>query len=349
MKLHEFVGKKLLSERGISVPKSVLVRSSEDILKLKSDIEKLGFPQVLKSQVLVGGRMKKGGIAFSESFEETLSLSEYLFKKPISGELPFGILIEEMIEHEKEWYFSISINPIEREIMFIFSEMGGIDIEKVAKESSEKIIKGTERDINKLPSTFSDVAEKLFKIFKKYDLTLLEINPFTPDKMTALDAVVHIDDNALFRQKWAQEFAEKKKPYHFVKLDGNIGVIGCGAGIVMATMDLIKSLGCKPADFLDIGGGASKEVTISALEEVKKLSPVAIALNIFGGITKGDEVAKAIVEFHKNNDLPLFVRITGTNEDEARRILEEHSINVYEDMERLCKEVVNYAKEVKAC
>ena len=349
MKLHEFVGKRLLHDGGILVPKSVLIRSQEDIRRLKAAVEALGFPQVLKSQVLLGGRMKKGGVVFSNSFQETAVLASELLKKPISGEKPFGVLVEEMIDHKVEWYFSISINSLERDIMFIFSKEGGIDIEKVAQENPEKIIKGFEKDIKDLPEEFQNVAKKLFEIFKKYDLTLLEINPFAPDKMTALDAVVHIDDNALFRQEWAQEFAEDKKLYHFVKLDGNIGVIGCGAGIVMATMDLVESFGCKSADFLDIGGGASEDVTIAALREVENLSPVAIALNIFGGITKGDEVAKAIVKFHEKCNIPLFVRITGTNEDVARNILKENGIGVYDDMESLCKDVVNYAKKVKAC
>ncbi|ANQ53096.1 succinyl-CoA synthetase subunit beta [Thermosipho sp. 1063] len=333
MKIHEFVGKRILKEGGISVPESYLISNDREI-------EVKFLPAVLKSQVLVGGRMKAGGILFAQNKDEFLKFSKKLLHKKIMGETPYGVLVEKMVNIEKEYYLSLYIDRYEKEIKILFSHFGGIDIE----DNKDKIERHSLSDIQKLPKKIQPIVQKLHKIMKEKDLTLLEINPLVKTKegnIMALDAVLHLDDNAIFRQQWAKKFVHEEYPFHFVKLDGDIGVIGCGAGIVMATMDAISLYGGKPANFLDLGGGADTKTTIKALELLKSLSLKNIVLNIFGGITKCDEIAKAIVSFkEKNDDIKLFVRITGTNENEAKKILKEHNIHFFDDMYEMIKSAV---------
>jgi len=246
MKIHEFIGKKILKEYGINVPESVFIKNFPP--------EKGIIPSVIKSQVLVGGRMKAGGVLFADNGEEFLRNTEILLKKPIKGEFPYGVLAEEKIKIKHEYYISAVLNREKRSEEWIFSEEGGIEI-----ENSENIKKGSYEEIlNTVPEKFRTFLPKLKKIFNEKDLTLLEINPVAEDisgNLTALDCVMHVDDNALFRQPWAKKFAEDDRDFHYVELDGNIGIIGCGAGIVMATMDAVKNAGYSPANFLDIGGG----------------------------------------------------------------------------------------------
>ncbi|BBE30533.1 succinyl-CoA synthetase subunit beta [Tepiditoga spiralis] len=331
MKIHEFVGKEILSKNGIKVPKSFLTREKE----VQCNI----LPCVLKSQVLVGGRMKAGGILFSDEcndFKKKLSL---LLEKKIKGEKPYGVLIEEKKEIKKEYYLSLILDRTQKDIIIGFSKDGGIDI-----EDSESLITGNfESIIDKLPVKIKNILPKLRKIFREKDLTLLEINPLAELKdgsICALDAVFHLDDNAIYRQKWAQEFEEETQyPFHYVKLNGDTGIIGCGAGIVMATMDTVKMYGGTPANFLDLGGGANEENTIMALELLKNEGIKKIVMNIFGGITECDVIANAIVNFtKKNKDIKLFIRLTGTNEKKAKKILIENNIPFYEDMYSMIKE-----------
>ncbi|AEX85481.1 succinyl-CoA synthetase [Marinitoga sp. 1135] len=326
MKVHEFIGKGFLQDYGIKVPQSYLITSEKDI--------KVTFlPAVLKSQVLVGGRMKAGGVLFAHTEEEFSEKAKYLLKKEIKGEKPYGVLAEEMIPIKKEYYISLLLNREEKEISILFSESGGIDIE----ENKDSIIKTNfEKFHEVIPEKIQKILPNLRKLFREKDLTLLEINPLIESEggeIIALDAVMHLDDNAIFRQTWAEEFVDEKYPFHFVKLEGDIGIIGCGAGIVMATMDAVKLHGGEPADFLDLGGGAEKDITLEALNLLKNSGIKKVILNIFGGITKCDEIARGLVEFNKENpDIQLFIRLTGTNENEAKEILKKHNLNYYEDM-----------------
>lgn len=325
MKIHEFVGKELLREYSVKVPKSYLVKEKPYDVKF--------LPAVLKSQVLIGGRMKAGGVLFAHEKSEFESKVDELLFKEIKGEKPYGVLVEEMIPIQKEYYVSLLLDREEKDIIILFSENGGIDIE----DNKDSIIKTNFNDFeNKIPEKISKILPKLRKLFREKDLTLLEINPLVEDingELYALDIVMHLDDNAIFRQDWAKEFIENEYPFHFVKLDGDIGIIGCGAGIVMATMDAVKLSGGEPANFLDLGGGAEKNITIQALELLKSYNIKRIILNIFGGITKCDEIASGLVEFKNNNpEIQLYVRLTGTNEEEAKRILKDNNINYYDDM-----------------
>lgn len=336
MKVQEYVAKRILSKHGLRVPKSIFVTSYSE--ETEEGLLRLGFPLVLKSQVLVGGRMKAGGVLFAHTLEEAREGVEHLLAKSIKGEIPEGVLVEELIEHDEEWYISLSVDRTLRDILFIFSKSGGVDIEEVSTREPEKVIKTTE--ITDLPKIVQPTAKTLLEVFLEYDLTLLEINPIGVSNgvLYVLDAVFHVDDNALFRQSWVKKSNEE----HFVRLDGDVGVIGCGAGIVMATIDVLKELGFEPANFYDIGGGASREELLKALNTVCSFSNVVV-LNIFGGITDTLEVAKGIVEFSKSNpQIRLFVRLSGTHEDEAREYLLENGISCTSDMKHLVEELLNW-------
>ncbi|ODN30521.1 ATP-grasp domain-containing protein [Fervidobacterium thailandense] len=336
MKVQEYVAKRILDKHGLRVPKSIFVTSYNE--EVEKGLLKLGFPVVLKSQVLVGGRMKAGGVLFAHTLEEAKEGIEHLLSKPIKGELPEGVLVEELVEHDEEWYISLSVDRTLRDILFIFSKFGGVDIEEISTREPEKVIKTT--DITNLPRVVQPLAKTLLEIFLEYDLTLLEINPIGVSNgiLYMLDAVFHVDENALFRQTWVK----KDGAEHFVRLDGDIGVIGCGAGIVMATIDVLKEHGLEPANFYDIGGGASREELLKALDTVCGFSNIVV-LNIFGGITDTLEVAKGIVEFSKSNpQVQLFVRLSGTHEDEARKYLLENGITCASDMKELMAQLLQW-------
>ncbi|WGS65771.1 ATP-grasp domain-containing protein [Marinitoga aeolica] len=338
MKIHEFLGKKFLKEYGIKVPAAYLIKEEKEI-------EFKFLPAVLKSQVLVGSRMKAGGVLFAHTREEFIVKAQDLLFKEIKGENPYGVLVEEMIPFEKEHYISLVLDREEKDIIILYSQNGGIDIE----ENKNSIIKTNFENYEKiLPEKIQKIIPNLRKLFREKDLTLLEINPLVEGingEIYALDSVMHLDDNAIFRQEWAKEFVEEKYPFHFVKLDGDIGIIGCGAGIVMATMDAVKLEGGEPADFLDLGGGAEKNTTIEALNLLKQYGINRIILNIFGGITKCDEIAQGLVEFiGENPEMQLYVRLTGTNEEEAKKILKESNIGYYDDMYSMISDAVRMVR-----
>ncbi len=325
MKIYEFVSKRFFRDYGIKVPNSYLAKSK--------NVQPKFLPCVLKSQVLVGGRMKAGGILFAKSFEEYQENMGILLTKPIKGDNPYGVLVEEMMEIEKEYYLSLFLDRKEKRISYVFSQCGGIDIEN----TSDYLSGDKDFILSKIPLAINSIIDKLEKLFIDKDLTLLEINPLAQLKngeIYALDAVLHLDDSAIFRQKWALEFSkEEKYPFQYVELEGNIGIIGCGAGIVMATMDAVSYRGFKPADFLDLGGGANTKTTIEALQLLAGKGIKTIVMNIFGGITKCDEIARAIIKFRSSrDDINLLIRLTGTNEYEAKKLLKDAELTYFDDM-----------------
>jgi len=366
LKLYEFEAKGILARYGVSVPRGVVVEKGEDVRgKLVSS--GLTPPLVVKSQVLVAGRGKAGGVRIAKSLDEAVSLVELLFDYPIKGLKPRYVLVEEAVEHSVELYTSIAIDRSARKPVVLASLYGGVDIEEIARERPESIIRyhvdpytglrGFEaRFIAKklglkggLMQSFASLLQSMYGAFIDYDAELVEVNPLTivGDRVVALDARIIVDDNASYKHpelaverieggevsEW--ESKARRLGLAFVELDGYVGVLGNGAGLTMTSMDLVYEYGGIPANFLDIGGGASAERVkraVSLLLEFPKAK--SIFINIFGGITRCDEVARGIVEAlreYAGKPKPVFVRLSGTREEEGRRILEEAGIRAFDN------------------
>lgn len=377
MKLFEYEAKELLRKQGIEVPPGVLVRKGDDIA---AKIREVGLepPVVVKAQVLVAGRGKAGGIKLANSIEEAVKIAEEMFEKKIKGLTPRLLLIEKAVPHDKELYTAIIIDRSERKPVILASQYGGMDIEEIAREKPESIIRHhvdpfvglrdfEARNIGlklglkgKALRSYTAFLKALYNIFVEYDAELAESNPLAllEDKVLPLDARIIVDDNSLYRHpdlagdrleesgeltEW--EVKARKRGLAFVELDGDIGIISNGAGLTMTTMDLVLEYGGKPANFLDIGGGARADLVKNAvgfLIEYPKAKKIFI--NIFGGITRGDEVAKGIVmALRELGDIPkpIVVRLAGTNEEEGRRILEEAGITAFTDPIEAVKKVVS--------
>ena len=357
MKLHEYEAKEIFREYGIPVPRGFVTSGK---------LEKVEGPVVIKAQVLVGGRGKAGGVLFADTLEEANRKIEELLNKSIKGEKVEKVLVEERVPVKKEYYLGIVIDRVEKKPLILFSTEGGVDIEEVARRNPEKIVKyyvdpqeeflpymarNMLKDIG-LPSPeipkVADVIYRAYRIFREWDATLVEINPLviTEDgRVIAVDGVVHLDEDAYFRHDYSR-FEEYRKredlPFAYVELPGDIGVIGNGAGLTLASMDIIKEYGGNPACFLDIGGGASEEIVKRALEKVLEREDVkGVFINIMAGITRCDEVARGIVEvLKKHPHVKLSVRMMGTREEEGRRILKEMGISVEDSMEEAAKKLI---------
>ncbi len=368
MKLLEYEAKDIFVEYGIPTSTGIVI---EDLDNLKAVLYKLGLPVVLKAQVLVGGRGKAGGIKIAKTEEEATSMAEQILSMEIKGLPVKKLLVCTPSVIEKELYVGFVVDRNKKKMTLLASTEGGVDIEQVAASTPERIHKVvidpiiglqdhearnvarklgyTGSDINALTS----IIYKLGQIMQDKDAELIEINPLaiTPNGFEALDAKLIIDDNSLFRHpefandmKDTQEFTAiektaKEAGLAYVELDGDIGIIGCGAGLVMASLDVVNHYGGKPANFLDIGGGATSENMKKALEIITMKDGIkSIFINIFGGITKCDEVAKGILEF--NPPVPVFVRMMGTNEKEAKRILNDAGYELYGSMHEAAEAAV---------
>ncbi len=379
LKLFEFEAKQILAKHGVKIPRSVLLVKEEKEAAIEK-IKGAGLepPVVVKSQVLVAGRGKAGGIKIAKTWEEVKGFVEELFNKPIKGLKPRYLLIEEAIPHDQELYASIIIDRSERNPVILASQYGGMDIEEIAKEKPESIVKmyvdpflGLKtyqaRKIGKtiglkgkILNSFASFLMGMYNVFMEYDADLIESNPLaiTGDAVIPLDARLIIDDNSLYRHREIEErnledtgeyteweIKARKIGLAFVELDGDIGIIGNGAGLTMTTMDLVYLYGGKPANFLDIGGGASKDLVKTAVRFLIEFPKTKkIFMNIFGGITRGDEVARGIVaalEEIGGSPKPLVIRLSGTNEEEGRRILEENGITAFTDPIEAVKKVVS--------
>lgn len=312
MKLTEKQGKELFKQYQIQIPKQFSIDNIE------GDV-------VVKAQVLTGGRGKAGGIKFANK-DNIQQVTKDILNMKIKDEQVKELLIEELLKPELEQYLAVTIDRNEKDYMCIWSEDGGIDIEDVKKE---KIVKGSFEQIeDKLCEGKKILFRKMLKLAKEKDATLVEINPLilSNHKLYAADAKIIIDDNAYFRQGFTKETT------NYVELDGNIGVIGNGAGLVMATLDTLAYFGGKPANFLDVGGGSSTEVVEKAIDKVLENKNVEkLFINIFAGISRCDEVARAIV--NKDVKVPMVVRMVGTNVEEGCSILEKGGIKAFDSME----------------
>ncbi len=358
MKLHEYHAKDIFRREGIPVPQGFIVESPEEAQKAAYKIKN---PVVLKSQVLVGGRGKAGGIKFANTPQEAYKIAKELLSSKIKGEIISKILVEERIRIKKELYLSVAVDRIAKKPLIMAGTEGGIDIEELAQKYPDKIIKYYVNPLDEfLPYQAREIARKmqvesplipkigsiiwkLFAIFKKYDAVLAEINPLvlTDDKILAVDAKLEVDDDAISRHRELEKFEEfKKEEFAYVKLDGDIAVIGNGAGLTLSGMDMLRIYGGNPATFLDIGGGASTENIEKALNLVISDPDVKVVfLNVLGGITRADDVAKGIVNVlnASKRKIPLVIRLTGTNEEEGQRILTEAGVSFETSMEDAAK------------
>jgi len=357
MRLYEYQGKEILRAHGIPVPEGYVVSSPEEA---QEAARKLG-EVALKVQILSGRRGKAGGVLFASSPEEAREKAERLLSSEIQGYRVERLLVEKKLKIERELYLGVIVDRAERKPAIIVSSRGGVDIESVPPE--DLLIRhvspnrGLSReDVEELAS-FIDLEEKwiierVYEIFEKYDMQLLEINPLIYDGASyiAADTRAIVDDNALFRQKFEINYEEmnererlaREKGIAYVELDGDIGIIGNGAGLVMATMDLVKLKGGEPADFCDLGGGADRERVREAIKIVLKHPKVRkLLINILGGITRCDEVAHGILE--ASPEIPTVIRMMGTKEEEGREILERAGIKVERTLEEAVERVVRWS------
>ena len=368
MNLYEYESKRIFSEGGIPIPPSVRITRPNELAKVL-----FGYPLTLKCQVLSGGRGKAGGIKFAKSFEEGQKLAEDLLKLEIKGSKTESLLVEPKLNIKKELYLSVTIDRERGCPIYIASAEGGIEIETSGKVETMPLPYPFHPYVARqmasrlgLTATsygkFAEVASKLYNIFEKFDLDLAEINPLIisdGDEVIALDGKITVNDDALGRQKYftgwqekhlvdlpSRERRAKMEGLNLVELDGNIGIICNGAGLTMATMDMVKKFGGNPGNFLDAGGGSDQEKTLSAIEIVHENPQCdVILLNILGGITACDEVAGALVEFMKRHpERKMVVRLRGNNQDIAAKMLAESGLKLYPDVEEAVKVAVETAK-----
>lgn len=340
MKLFEFQGKELFKEYGIPIPKGKVVERKEELEEVD-----IPFPWVMKAQVLVGGRGKAGGIKFANSMEEAKKFFDELMAMKIKGEKVRRVLIEEKLNIEKEYYLSFFLDRSSKQYLMMFSYEGGVDIEamaeKVIKVYVNPLIGLQPYHLRRLPKEVRQIASRLFKLFVEKDCELAEINPLviSSDGAIAADSKIIVDNNSIYRHpELPKEDAEltplekeaREKNIAFVQLDGNIGVIANGAGLTMATLDALNEFNGRGGVFLDLGGTDDPEKVKQAFELMAKAKPKVILLNLFGGITKCDTVAKGIIEFMEKNklDCPVVARIKGMNEDIAREMLKDYVIAI---------------------
>ncbi|HHT9127372.1 MAG TPA: ADP-forming succinate--CoA ligase subunit beta [Candidatus Wujingus californicus] len=386
MKLYEFQAKNILKNYGILVPQGKVISSSDDATEV---FRKIGCAScVIKAQILAGGRGKSGGIQFINTPSAAQTSASRMFGSSLvthqtglkGAEIKY-LLIEEAVSIKKELYLAITIDRSLEMPVLITSTEGGMEIEEIAGHTPEKIIREPldilfgihpfqlRRIISKLgiptkPSLkFTNLLIKLFDVFVKNDCSLLEINPLvitSSDELCALDAKIEIDDNALYRHPEFEQFTQyqdfsqaevlaRKYSLSYISLGGDIGCLVNGAGLAMATMDMIKLHGGEPANFLDVGGDASLEQIIQAFEIILSDYRVkAILVNIFGGIMKCDVIASGIIQAVKEVGIrvPLIVRLEGTNVDAARKLLNESGLNIIpaKDMKSAADAVVKASK-----
>ncbi len=370
MRLQEYQGKELFRRVGIPVVDGLVALSAE---QAEEAAEELGCPVVVKAQVLVGGRGKAGGIKLAQTPAEARTHAENILQMTIKGERVRKVLVTQAVEIEKEFYLSVTIDRAAKKPIVIFSAEGGMEIEELAKRYPEKIIRFHVDPLiglqayqvrtalyqagiaPSLMKPLSDIFLKLYQAFVQYRAQLVEINPLAiaGGQLIAIDSKFIIDDDDVPAELagWeeeelagsAEERAAKQAGLQYVKLDGTIGIIGNGAGLVMATLDVVALKGGRPANFLDIGGGANAEIMKKALQIVLSDSHVrGLFINIFGGITRCDEVARGLVATQRELGIrvPMVVRLTGTNEVEGRKILEAQGITPVTDMEEGAAEIV---------
>ncbi len=358
MNLHEYQSKKLFAKYGVPVPEGKVARSPQEVYEIAKE---LGGPVVVKAQVLTGGRGKAGGVKLAQTPDEAQALADEILGMEIKGHKVLRVLVDPASEIKQEIYLGVTNDRAARKPVLMASAEGGVEIEEVNRRSPEKIIRehidpflglrdyqirnlayGIELP-RELWKQFARVAHGLYRCYVESDATLAEINPLIVDgsgNLLAVDGKMSVDDNALFRHPDLAEMRDtsaeppaeteaRAAGLSYIKLDGEIGCMVNGAGLAMTTMDMTKLFGGSPANFLDIGGGAKAETVAAALRIILSDPNVkAVLFNIFGGITRCDEVARGILAALADvqADLPMVVRLVGTNEKEGRQILDEANL-----------------------
>ena len=386
MNIHEYQAKELLKKFGAPVPNGVHGETSEDLLN-KSKLLKTE-KYVLKAQIHSGGRGKAGGIKITNSLEELKQAADQMLGKTLftnqsgpKGKKVKKLYVEESSRIDKEFYLSCLVDRAKSKIAFISCLEGGMDIEEIANKNPEKIITTridvekeiSDLDCEKVIDVFKleydakdqaiELIKSMYRLFIEKDASLIEINPLVLTKennILCLDAKINFDDNAIFRhpdiyelrdlnEEDPTEIEANKQELSYIKLDGNIGCMVNGAGLAMATMDIIKLFGGSPANFLDVGGGASKDKVAAAFKMILSDKNVkGILINIFGGIMRCDVLALGVVEAAKEMkiDIPLVVRLAGTNYEKGKKILDDSKLKIISasDLSEAAKKVVEITK-----
>ncbi len=381
MNIHEYQAKKLFEKFDIPVPQGRVAFTVAEAKEIAEDLARV--PVVVKAQIHAGGRGKGGGVRLASSAEEAAEIAGEILGMTLvthqtgpEGKVVGKILVEEGLEIDEELYLGIVPDRITASLVFMASEAGGMEIEEVAAETPEKIIKQQVKPTDGLQpfqarslayglnlepevvKQFIPLVTRLYQLFVQLDCSLVEINPLviTKDKrLIALDAKINFDDNALYRQKEIQAYRDldeeepleieaSKYDLNYIKLDGNIGNMVNGAGLAMATMDIIKLAGAEPANFLDVGGGASAEMVENGFRIILSDKNVkGVLINIFGGILRCDVLAQGVVEAANKVGVgvPVVIRMEGTNVEKGRKILEESGLDL-----QVAKDVWDAASKV---
>ena len=376
MNIHEYQGREVFRRHGLPVPPGKVADSADKAVAIAKE---LGLPVMVKAQVLTGGRGKAGGVKFCASFEDVEANARRIVGMDIKGHTVRKVLVTPAVDIADEFYLGMLVDRRSGRVLVMASAEGGVEIEQVAKDKPEAIIR---QEIDpryglldhqalglglalcpgeiKKARQLGSALQKIYAAFVAADASLAEINPFiftTGGEGLAIDAKINLDDNALYRHpdyedmrdRLAEDPSEREAreaDLSFVKLEGNVGCLVNGAGLAMATMDLVKHYGGQPANFLDIGGSSNPEKVVNALRIILKDDAVkAILFNIFGGITRCDDVARGIIEATGQLDIkvPIVVRLTGTNEEEARALLADTELVPAATMDEAVQKAIELA------
>jgi succinyl-CoA synthetase beta subunit len=365
VRLFEYEAKRIFKTFDIPVPVGIVADSSK---KVESAAKEVGFPVAIKAQVLVGGRGKAGGIRFANDSKDAVKQTEDLMNKKIRGENVKRVLVEKKLDVQREYYLAVTIDQLSGQPIVMFSTEGGVDVETLSKDKPELLISkhvDLRRGLFRFEATdvckksnlngtlllkASNILYQLYEVFSRYDAIIAEINPLVATRegeVFAVGAVLEIDDNSLFRHPEIsihlnERVKDKvkreaiKRGLTYVRLDGNIGVIGSGAGLTMTTIDLIKDSGMEPANFLETGGGITAELMEGAVEVVLKDKRLkALIINLYGGINPMPEAAKGIVKAYDKlrPNIPILVKLVGNQQEEACGLLERAGIPVVKEIQ----------------
>jgi succinyl-CoA synthetase beta subunit len=378
MKIHEYQARNLFRQYDIPVPDDVLCYTIDEVEKAARELNRM---VVVKAQVLVGGRGKAGGVKLAKTVEEAVVAGQKILGMDIKGCTVEKVLVADAVEIKKEYYVGLTIDRNTKSVLFMASAEGGVEIEEVAKENPDAIHKiPIDPDLGmtdfmarkiafKLFDDFSlvkqatDIFKKMYQLFIDTDASIVEINPLVitdGNVLKAIDGKMNFDDNALYRQASIEkmneptedekkEIAAKESGLTYIRLDGNIGCMVNGAGLAMASMDVIKHFGGEPANFLDIGGSSSPKKVVDAMNLLMSDKNVkVIMINIFGGITRCDDVANGLITAlnQLKVDIPIVIRLSGTNAEEGLRIIAEHNLPIVGSLSEAAKEAIRLVKSL---